>query len=187
LDIFVFVDPCDHFWDDLVNRDQLDRNLNDQQSNKFQRRHNRYLHPSAQHRIRGLRRSVSWASMWIWVTAAGWMISFPLAFSIYTWVKSISDTAFIDTWEKTIQVTLIAIFIGVLQWLLLRRYISRSGWWILANLIGWNAAGLLAGAGAMVSILESIPMGICVGAVTGLALILLLQHPGSKILETSRA
>ena len=50
-----------------------------------------------------LRRIVSWASMWIWVTAAGWMISFPLAFSLSAWVKSISDTAFIDTWEKTIQ------------------------------------------------------------------------------------
>ena len=136
-----------------------------------------------------LRRLVSWAKMWIWVTAAGWMIGFPLAFSLYNWLTSIFGIVFTDTWEKAIQVTLIAISIGVIQWLLLRRHISRSGWWILANVIGWNAASLLVGAGAMVSVMESIPMGISVGAVTGLALTWLLQHspadPDTTILETS--
>jgi hypothetical protein len=124
-----------------------------------------------------LRRRVSWASMWIWVTAAGWMISIPLALSLYSWLQSISASTFVDVWGKTIQATMIAILIGVIQWLLLRRHISRAGWWIFANLIGWNAASLLAGAGAMVGVLDSIPMGISVGAVTGLALAWLLQQP----------
>jgi len=138
-----------------------------------------------------LRKHVSWARMWIWLTTAGWVISFLLAFSLYNWLTSISGTEFTDTWQKAIQFTLIAIFIGGFQWLLLKRHISRSGWWILANVIGWNAVGLLAGAGAMVSVLESIPMGISVGAVTGLALTWLLQQspadPGTTILETSTA
>lgn len=123
-----------------------------------------------------LRRRVSWANMWIWVTAVGWMISIPLALALYTWLRSISDSALVDVWGKTIQATMIAIFIGAVQWLLLRRHISRAGWWILANLIGWNAASLIAGAGAMVGVLDSIPMGISVGAVTGLALAWLLQQ-----------
>ena len=123
-----------------------------------------------------LRRRVSWAGMWIWVTAVGWMISIPLALSLYTWLRSISASAFVDIWGKTIQATMIAILIGAIQWLLLRRYVSRAGWWILANLIGWNAASLLAGAGAMVGVLDSIPMGISVGAVTGLVLTWLLQQ-----------
>ena len=124
-----------------------------------------------------LRRRVSWASMWIWVTAVGWMIGIPLALSLYTGLISISDSTLIDVWGKTIQATIIAILIGVIQWLMLRRHISRAGWWIFANLIGWNAASLLAGAGAMVGVLDSIPMGISVGAVTGLALAWLLQQP----------
>ena len=134
-----------------------------------------------------LRKHVSWARMWIWVTTAGWVISFPLAFSIYTWLKSISGIMITYAWEKTIQATLIAIFIGFIQWLLLRRHISGSGWWVFANVIGWNAASLIAGAGAMVSILESLPMGISVGAVTGLALTWLLQRPDRAVLETSTA
>jgi hypothetical protein len=124
-----------------------------------------------------LRRRVSWASMWTWVTAAGWIISIPLALLLYTWLRSISASAFVDVWGKTIQATMIAILIGAIQWLLLRRYISRAGWWIFANLIGWNAASLISGAGAMVGVLDSIPMGISVGAVTGLALAWLLQQP----------
>lgn len=74
-----------------------------------------------------LRRLVAWAKMWIWVTVAGWMIGFPLVFSLNNWLTSIFGIAFTDTWEKAIQVTLIAISIGVIQWLLLRLYISRSG------------------------------------------------------------
>ncbi len=57
--------------------------------------------------------------------------------------------------------------------------------------IGWNAAGLLAGAGAMVGILDSIPMEISVGAVTGLVLTWLLQQspmdPDTTRLEPSSA
>jgi hypothetical protein len=124
-----------------------------------------------------LRKRVSWASMWIWVTAAGWVISIPLALSLYTWLQSISASAFVDVWGKTIQATMIAILIGTIQWLLLRRHISRAGWWILANLIGWKAASLTAVAGAMVSVLDSIPMGISVGVITGLVLAWLLQQP----------
>ena len=81
-----------------------------------------------------------------------------------------------DAWEKTIQATLIAIFMGFIQWLLLRRHIPGSGWWVFANLVGWNAAGRLTGAGAMVNILESLLMGISIGVVTGLALTWLLQQ-----------
>lgn len=34
--------------------------------------------------------------------------------------------------------------IGFAQWLVLRRYVERAGWWVLACTIGWNA-GLISG------------------------------------------
>lgn len=64
--------------------------------------------------------------------------------------------------------------IGVAQWLVLRRHVARSGWWVLACSVGWVVSGLSAGvtdgaAGWTV-------LGAVYGAITGCALVLLLRH-----------
>jgi hypothetical protein len=40
-------------------------------------------------------------------------------------------------------VPIVGLFIGVVQYLLLRRYLPRMGWWVLATAGGWLLGGLL--------------------------------------------
>jgi hypothetical protein len=44
--------------------------------------------------------------------------------------------------------------IGFAQWLVLRRYVERAGWWVLACTIGWNA-GLISGWAVSTSLLPA--------------------------------
>lgn len=78
--------------------------------------------------------------------------------------------------------------IGFAQWLVLRRYIQKAGWWVLANAIAWPAGVAVPFGGlamvpegapvvvwVVVGVLSGILMGVVVGAVTGLALVWLLR------------
>ena len=73
---------------------------------------------------------------------------------------------------------LAGIILGALQWLVLRRRISRSGWWVVASLLGWALAvlvvqsvdrlGLMRGLSEIAGyILGFGLMGMVVGIVTG--------------------
>ena len=66
--------------------------------------------------------------------------------------------------------------VGTAQWLVLRREVHWAGWWIVISTLAW-AAGL----GLMPGFLMS---GVMAGALTGIALDLLLRHakrsPGPK-------
>jgi hypothetical protein len=33
--------------------------------------------------------------------------------------------------------TTVGVFVGIVQWISLRKYVRRSGWWVLANAVGW--------------------------------------------------
>ena len=59
--------------------------------------------------------------------------------------------------------------VGIAQWLLLRREVHWAGWWIIVSTLAW-AAGLGLTPGFLTS-------GVIAGAMTGLALDLLLQNP----------
>lgn len=62
---------------------------------------------------------------------------------------------------------------GIMQWFVLRRQVSRAGWWVLASTVGWavsmEATGFLSPNMAMAV--------VGLGAVTGLALVWLLRQP----------
>ncbi|MBS1252177.1 MAG: hypothetical protein MAG451_01215 [Anaerolineales bacterium] len=60
---------------------------------------------------------------------------------------------------------------GIAQWLVLRRWVHRAGWWIVMSILGW-ALGLTGVLGASL-------VGAVAGGVTGFALELLLRHPRS--------
>jgi drug/metabolite transporter (DMT)-like permease len=85
----------------------------------------------------------------------------------------------------TVFYSLVGSILGALQWLLLRRRISRSGWWVVASLLGWALAlpviqsldrlGLMRGlSDAIVYPLGFGLMGTVVGIVTGGLLVWLL-------------
>jgi hypothetical protein len=42
-------------------------------------------------------------------------------------------------------VVLVSGSIGLAQWLVLRQSVRHAAWWILANVIGWGIAALVAG------------------------------------------
>ena len=88
-------------------------------------------------------------------------------------------------------------FIGILQWLVLRRYVFRASWWILAStlsftlsfyieliiaqVIGGPIGGVLTLSGVLtlivVGIMTAGAAGLTAGIITGIALVLLLRQP----------
>ena len=92
---------------------------------------------------------------------------------------------------------LILLSIGTAQWLTLRHYLRRAGWWIPANILAWLFGlpapflGLAAvpdnsptATFILVGILSGLLMGIAVGAITGIVLVRLL-HTSPPASETS--
>lgn len=73
---------------------------------------------------------------------------------------------------------LFGVAVGGWQWLLLRRRVARSGWWLPASAVGWVAAGLMAG------ITEGVAgwavLGAVYGAITGSVLVWLLGQQASE-------
>jgi hypothetical protein len=93
---------------------------------------------------------------------------------------------------------LVGIILGALQWLVLRRQISRLGWWVIASLLGWALAvpvvqsldrlGLMRGLSETVGLILGIGlMGTVVGIVTGGLLVWLLwQSSGRTVVAATQ-
>ena len=97
---------------------------------------------------------------WMLVTIPGWISGFLISFLLVPaeWV--------------IIEGLLIGFFTGVAQWFILRHEIQWSGWWIVFCLLGWTTGiAFLPG---------SILTGTAAGVLTGIALVILLQHPKHK-------
>jgi hypothetical protein len=80
-------------------------------------------------------------------------------------------------WSYVLVSFLASAVIGVFQWLVMRRHIQHSGWWVLASSMG----GVVRGAAiAVIKSVAGIVLGNVAGwfgygAVTGIALVWLLQ------------
>jgi hypothetical protein len=69
--------------------------------------------------------------------------------------------------------------VGVLQWLLLRREVKAAGWWIVANTIAWPLS--------LIPIMDT-NLGLPItGALTGLVLMWLLNHPKQQMATHKRS
>ena len=83
----------------------------------------------------------------------------------------------------------------VMQWLVLRQQLSRSGWWILASSVGLAATLVVfgvadgSGGGAVTGALEDAifgaVIGAVVGAITGGVMVWMLRQPAAKELDPS--
>lgn len=67
----------------------------------------------------------------------------------------------------------IGFYVGLIQWLILRKRVPRAGWWVLANMVGWplglGVVWLLNW--AIPTVLQKvvpIEVGVLVGTITGL-------------------
>ena len=114
-----------------------------------------------------LRRQVSWAGWWVLANGAGWTVgalaNLPLG--------NFSGSLF-PGWSVGLVVAL------VMQWLVLRRQLSRAAWWLLASFVA-----IAAGFAVSVAIPEctgpcsAAVLGSVLGAITGIALAWLLRQP----------
>ena len=68
---------------------------------------------------------------------------------------------------------------GVMQWLVLRRQLSRATWWLLASFVAWAAGQVISGLAFPVcqAPCSGAVFGAVIGAITGIALAWLLRHP----------
>ena len=92
------------------------------------------------------------------------------------WIGGYFITLFLLPRElETLTGMIIGLTTGIAQWLILRRELHWAGGWIVFSIIGWTT-GLTLLPGIMLT-------GTMAGALTGIALEVLLRHPKLKTLH----
>ena len=101
---------------------------------------------------------------WIVATSVGWTAGYFLAFFI------------LPQELETLTGMIIGLTTGIAQWMVLRREFHFAGWWIIFSIIGWTT-GLTLLPGILLT-------GTMAGALTGLALEVLLRYPKLKTISS---
>ncbi len=85
-----------------------------------------------------LRQYLTRMGWWIFVTVAGWFLG-ALLIALPGWLGW--TDALLNNLDLIL--LLMGLAIGITQWSLLRRRLTRAGWWIAANVAGWGLLGLI--------------------------------------------
>jgi hypothetical protein len=105
-----------------------------------------------------LRQRLRQAGWWILASAVGWTASWGIALALAPQgIGMLTEP-------------LVGAAMGTLQWLVLRQQLRQAGWWIVISILGWTVA--------LTGLAGQVLAGAVVGAVTGIALELLLRYPG---------
>jgi hypothetical protein len=85
------------------------------------------------------RQPVHWTvrPLWAAATTLGIALGFVLIYAIIAAIKLMMRGFNEDRAMGTMLAPALAICVAVLQWLVLKRYIARAGWWIIAGMTGW--------------------------------------------------
>jgi hypothetical protein len=105
-----------------------------------------------------LRQYLRRAGWWILASAVGWSGGWAIALALAPQGIGILTEP------------LLGAAMGTLQWLVLRRQLHQAGWWIVVSGLAWTIA--------LTGFTGQLLAGAVVGAVTGIALELLLRYPG---------
>lgn len=148
--------------------------------------------------LRALRERLSKTGSWVMSSAAGLGVAggagygaAVLAFGYSEGLEGLGSVAAVFGW--TLAVAFGGAVTGVLQWRVLRRHVSRAGWWVSASSLGWGLSMAVAGTVMAVGSRAVVdpPMiyvatlfvggllagGTVLGAVTGAAVVWLLMQP----------
>ncbi len=115
-----------------------------------------------------LRRYLPRMGGWIAATAGGWLLPFAVIAPLGVLLPSFDVNVILAA-------ALYGGSIGLIQWLVLRRRVRRAGWWILANVLGWEMAGLATGE-TISSTLDTLAIVLLPPIVTSIAWWLLLDR-----------
>ncbi len=105
------------------------------------------------------RTTLDWAVwvQWVLATTAGWVLGLVLGGELG-----------------------VGAFIGLTQWLVLRRYFANTGWWVLASGVGWLAGWAIVAPGLILppdgGLLASIIAGAIFGITMGVAQWMVLRR-----------
>jgi hypothetical protein len=146
--------------------------------------------------LRGPIKSMRWY-VWVLATAIGAFIAWTLGMIPSTFMFSGADSAgaapapisdLMIYVLAAIMGFVLGPILGVPQWLVLRQYLPRAGWWVLANALAWMVGMVIVFVGtnfippegislnvAFVLLLFLILAGAAVGAIHGLVLVWLLH------------
>jgi hypothetical protein len=120
-----------------------------------------------------------------WVLASG--VGSLLGFLATGWGLSVADTQAGTNFARFAVPTSMAVagaVVGTLQWVVLRRWVPRAGWWVLASSISWIVAESayleLTRAGDVQLLWGAVVSGTLSGAVTGLTLVRLMGNTGEN-------
>jgi hypothetical protein len=98
--------------------------------------------------------------LWILATSIGWVTGYFMSFFL------------VPPGLEVFEGIVIGLMTGIAQWIVLRREFHFAGWWIVFSIIGW-VTGLTLLPGVFLT-------GTMAGALTGLALEILLRFPKPK-------
>lgn len=104
-----------------------------------------------------LQQRIHKAWWWIIATTVGWLVGSTIIFSL---IPGVADF---------LAGIIVGITTGTAQWLVLRREVYWSGWWVAINVVAWTT-----GMALLPGILLT---GVMVGIITGVAIELLLRSP----------
>ncbi|MDE5091146.1 MAG: hypothetical protein O4750_05025, partial [Trichodesmium sp. St18_bin3_1_1] len=137
-----------------------------------------------------LRKRLSQARWWILATALASAILFSTAEVLS---NAVSDVVSNTVIQEVVIFSVVGLVIGSAQWLVLRKQLSQSHWWILASVLGITATlfaifyySRLEQTSIWNLILWLGIFGIVYGVITGFALVLLLRQPGNSVINNKK-
>jgi hypothetical protein len=132
-----------------------------------------------------LRRHISLAGWWVLASSLGWTMVWVAGFAV---TLAVGEHKFWMMWGPLLNPVVAAAHGavgGAMQWLVLRRQISRAGWWVLASTVGWLVAFVVGAAVGGALVPDDWPMlfpalVVLSAPTTGIVLVWLLRQPASE-------
>jgi hypothetical protein len=115
---------------------------------------------------------------WLLLSTVGWALGFFVGFALGTIISEdlIPNSVFGEILAYFMLGTVLGSVVGLMQWFVLRRQISRAGWWILAS-----AAGLAVVIGAGITLAALMEYSVELGSFASLLRWVLVMALGGAV------
>ena len=130
-----------------------------------------------------LRKRLSQARWWILATVLASAILFPTAEVMWNALNDVVSNTVI---QEVVILSVMGLVIGSAQWLVLRKQLSQSHWWILASVLGITATLFAIFYSSLNLIFLFSIFGIIYGGITGFTLVWLLRQPGNSVINNKK-